>query len=312
MLLIRRFEEKAGQLYGMGKIAGFCHLYIGQEAVSTGTTFALNDDDDIITAYRDHGWGLCRGISANEGMAELFGKATGCSRGKGGSMHFAKAENHFWGGYGIVGGHIPIGGGLAFANKYEQNGRISTCFFGDGAVDQGALHETFNIAQLWKLPAIFVVENNGYSMGTAARRHTVADIVDRADGYGMKSAVINGMDVFSVYEKMKEIADDVRKNSEPWFVEIRTYRYRGHSMSDPQKYRTKEELEEYQKIDPIERLKTYILENDIAKEAALKKIEEKVEQEVLDAVEFADNSDFPKAEELYEDMFVEENPYFHT
>ncbi|HAW79005.1 MAG TPA: pyruvate dehydrogenase (acetyl-transferring) E1 component subunit alpha, partial [Balneola sp.] len=302
MYLQRRFEERAMQQYQKGKFGGFLHLYIGQEAVSTGTTFALNDDDDIITAYRDHGWGLCRGISANEGMAELFGKATGCSRGKGGSMHFAKAENHFWGGYGIVGGHIPIGGGLAFANKYEQNGRISTCFFGDGAVDQGALHETFNIAQLWKLPAIFVVENNGYSMGTAARRHTVADIVDRADGYGMKSAVINGMDVFSVYEKMKEIADDVRKNSEPWFVEIRTYRYRGHSMSDPQKYRTKEELEEYQKIDPIERLKTYILENDIAKEAALKKIEEKVEQEVLDAVEFADNSDFPKAEELYEDM----------
>jgi pyruvate dehydrogenase E1 component alpha subunit len=245
-------------------------------------------------------------------MAELFGKATGCSRGKGGSKHFAKAENHFWGGYGIVGGHIPIGGGLAFANKYEQNGRISTCFFGDGAVDQGALHETFNIAQLWSLPAVFVVENNGYSMGTAAKRHTVAEIVDRAKGYGMKSAVINGMDVFSVYEKMKEIADDVRKNSEPWFVEIRTYRYRGHSMSDPQKYRTKEELEEYQNIDPIERLKSYILENDIATEAALKKIDDKIEQEVLDAIDFADNSDFPKDEELYEDMFVEDEPYFHT
>ncbi len=312
MYLQRRFEERAMQQYQKGKFGGFLHLYIGQEAVSTGTTYALNDDDDIITAYRDHGWGLCRGISANEGMAELFGKATGCSRGKGGSMHFAKAENHFWGGYGIVGGHIPIGGGLAFTNKYEQNGRVATCFFGDGAVDQGALHETFNIAQLWGLPAIFVVENNGYSMGTAAKRHTVAEIVDRAKGYGMKSAVINGMDVFSVYEKMKEIADDVRKNSEPWFVEIRTYRYRGHSMSDPQKYRTKEELEEYQNIDPIARLKTYLLENKIATESALKKIEEKVEQEVLDAVEFADNSDFPKEEELYEDMFVEEDPYFHT
>lgn len=312
MYLQRRFEERAMQQYQKGKFGGFLHLYIGQEAVSTGTTFALNDDDDIITAYRDHGWGLCRGITPNEGMAELFGKGTGSSRGKGGSMHFAKVENHFWGGYGIVGGHIPIGGGLAFANKYEQNGRISTCFFGDGAVDQGALHETFNIAQLWGLPAIFVVENNGYSMGTAAKRHTVAEIVDRADGYGMKSAVINGMDVFSVYEKMKEIAEDVRKNSEPWFVEIRTYRYRGHSMSDPQKYRTKEELDEYQKIDPIERLKTYILDNDIAKEVALEKIEEKVEQVVLDAVEFADNSDFPKEEELYEDMFVEDDPYFHT
>lgn len=312
MYLQRRFEERAMQQYQKGKFGGFLHLYIGQEAVSTGTVFALNDDDDIITAYRDHGWGLCRGISAKEGMAELFGKATGCSRGKGGSMHFAKVDHHFWGGYGIVGGHIPIGGGLAFANKYNQNGRISACFFGDGAVDQGALHETFNIAQLWGLPAIFVVENNGYSMGTAARRHTVAEIVDRAKGYGMKSAVINGMDVFSVYEKMKEIAEDVREHSEPWFVEIRTYRYRGHSMSDPQKYRTKEELEEYQKNDPIERLKSYLLENKVMNEDEIKEIDEKVEQEVLDAVEFADNSDFPKEEELYEDMFEEDNPYFHV
>ncbi len=312
MYLQRRFEERAMQQYQKGKFGGFLHVYIGQEAISTGTVFALNDNDDIITGYRDHGWGLCRGITAAEGMAELFGKGTGSSRGKGGSMHFAKAENHYWGGYGIVGGHIPIAGGLAFANKYQQNDRISTCFFGDGAVDQGALHETFNMAQLWKLPAIFVVENNGYSMGTAARRHTVAEIVDRAKGYGMKSAVINGMDVFSVYEKMKEIADDVRENSTPYFVEIRTYRYRGHSMSDPQKYRTKEELEEYQGYDPIERLKTYILDNKVAKQDDLTEIEEKVEQEILDAIDFADNSEFPKAEELYEDMFEEDNPYFHV
>ncbi|MFN1836106.1 pyruvate dehydrogenase (acetyl-transferring) E1 component subunit alpha [Balneola sp. MJW-20] len=311
MYLQRRFEERAMQQYQKGKFGGFLHLYIGQEAVSTGTVFALNDDDDIITAYRDHGWGLCRGISANEGMAELFGKKTGCSKGKGGSMHFAKTENHFWGGYGIVGGHIPIGGGLAFANKYNDNGRISTCFFGDGAVDQGALHETFNMSQLWKLPVIYVVENNGYSMGTAAKRHTVAEIVDRAKGYGMKSAVVNGMDVFSVYEKMNEIAEDVRKNSEPWFVEIRTYRYRGHSMSDPQKYRTKEELEEYQKIDPIERLKTYLKDNKILSDDEIQEINDKIEQEVLDAVEFADNSDFPDESELYDDMFVEDDPYFH-
>lgn len=312
MYLQRRFEERAMQQYQKGKFGGFLHLYIGQEAISTGTVFALNNDDDIITAYRDHGWGLCRGISANEGMAELFGKATGCSKGKGGSMHFANVDQHFWGGYGIVGGHIPIGGGLAFANKYNDNGRVSTCFFGDGAVDQGALHETLNMCQLWKLPAIFVVENNGYSMGTAARRHTVNEIVDRAKGYGMKSAVINGMDVFSVFEKMKEIADDVRKNSEPWFVEIRTYRYRGHSMSDPQKYRTKEELDEYYKIDPIERLKEYLLENKILKEDEIKNIEDKVEQEVLDAVEFADNSDFPEESALYDDMFIDDEPYFHN
>jgi len=312
MYLQRRFEERAMQQYQKGKFGGFLHLYIGQEAISTGTVFALNDDDDIITAYRDHGWGLCRGITPNEGMAELFGKKTGCSKGKGGSMHFAKTENHFWGGYGIVGGHIPIGGGLAFANKYNQNGRISATFFGDGAVDQGSLHETFNIANLWGLPAIFAVENNGYSMGTAAKRHTVTEIVDRAKAYGMKSKVVNGMDVFSVYETMKEVAEEVRENSEPYFLEIRTYRYRGHSMSDPQKYRTKEELETYQKNDPIERLKSYLLDEKILKEDEVQEIEDKVEQVVLDAVEFADNSDFPDESALYDDMFAEDEPYFHN
>lgn len=311
MFLQRRFEERAMQQYQKGKFGGFLHLYIGQEAISTGTVFAINNDDDIITAYRDHGWGLCRGISAKEGMAELFGKAAGCSKGKGGSMHFAKVDQHFWGGYGIVGGHIPIGGGLAFANKYQENNRVSFCFFGDGAVDQGALHETLNMSQLWKLPAVYVVENNGYSMGTAAHRHTVNDIVDRAKGYGMKSAVINGMDVFSVYEKMKEIVEDVRKHSEPWFVEIRTYRYRGHSMSDPQKYRTKEELDEYQKQDPILLFKKYLIDNKIVKDDELSKIEDKVEQEVLEAVEFADNAEFPEESELYDDMFVDDEPYFH-
>lgn len=312
MYLQRRFEERAMQQYQKGKFGGFLHLYIGQEAVSTGTVFAINNDDDIITGYRDHGWGLVRGISANESMAELFGKATGCSKGKGGSMHFANVEQHFWGGYGIVGGHIPIGAGLAFANKYNDNGRIALAFFGDGAVDQGALHESMNMSQLWKLPVIFAVENNGYSMGTAARRHTVNEIVDRAKGYGMKSAVINGMDVFSVYEKMKEIADDVRKTSEPWFVEIRTYRYRGHSMSDPQKYRTKEELDTYQKSDPVVLLKKYIIDKKVMTEDEFKQLEDKVEQEVLASIEFADNSEFPKDEELYDDMFIDDEPYFHV
>ncbi len=310
MQLQRRFEERAMQMYQKGKFGGFLHLYIGQEAVSTGTVFALNDDDDIITAYRDHGWGLCRGISANEGMAELYGKATGCSKGKGGSMHFAKTENHFWGGYGIVGGHIPIGGGLAFANKYQDNGRIATCFFGDGAVDQGALHETLNMSQLWKLPCVYVVENNGYSMGTAAHRHTVNEIHERSKGYGMKSAVFNGMDVFTVYENMKKIAEEVRKDSMPWFVEIRTYRYRGHSMSDPQKYRTKEELEEYQKTDPIQRLKTYIIDNKVATKKKIEEIEEKIEQSVLDSIDFAEESPFPDDEALFEDMYAGEQ-FFH-
>ena len=310
MYLQRRFEERAMQMYQKGKFGGFLHLYIGQEAVSTGTVHALNDDDDIITAYRDHGWGLVRGVTPREGMAELFGKVTGCSKGKGGSMHFAKVENHFWGGYGIVGGHIPIGGGIAFANKYQQNGRVTTCFFGDGAVDQGALHETLNMAQLWKLPCIFVVENNGYSMGTAARRHTVNEIHERSKGYGMKSAVINGMDVFSVYKEMKAIADDVRKTSEPWFVEIRTYRYRGHSMSDPQKYRTKEELSEYQKIDPVEKMKSYLLENNLMASSDITELEKQVDDAVLDAVAFADESPFPENEALFEDMFAGE-PFFH-
>lgn len=310
MYLQRRFEERAMQMYQKGKFGGFLHLYIGQEAVSTGTAFAMNDDDDIITAYRDHGWGLVRGVSPKEGMAELFGKASGCSKGKGGSMHFAKVENHFWGGYGIVGGHIPIGGGIAFANKYQENDRVTACFFGDGAVDQGALHETLNMSQLWSLPCIYVVENNGYSMGTATRRHTVNEIHERAEGYGMKSAVFNGMDVFTVYENMQKIAEEVRKDSKPWFVEIRTYRYRGHSMSDPQKYRSKEELEEYQKTDPIERLKKYITDKKVAAKKKIEEIEDRVEEEVLEAIEFAEESPFPENDALFEDMYSGE-PHFH-
>jgi len=310
MFLQRRFEERAMQQYQKGKFGGFLHLYIGQEAVSTGTVHALNDDDDIITAYRDHGWGLMRGVSPKAGMSELFGKATGCSKGKGGSMHFANVEEHFWGGYGIVGGHIPIGGGLAFANKYQENDRVTATFFGDGAVDQGALHETLNMSQLWKLPCIYVVENNGYSMGTAVKRHTVNEIHERAEAYGMQSAVFNGMDALTVYENMKNIADEVRKDSMPWFVEIRTYRYRGHSMSDPQKYRTKEELKKYQEIDPIERMKAYLIDEKVAKKKDLEEIEQRIEDEILEAVEFADNADFPEDEALYEDMFAD-TPHFH-
>ena len=310
MYLQRRFEERAMQMYQKGKFGGFLHLYIGQEAISTGTVFALDDEDDIITAYRDHGWGLVRGISAKSGMAELYGKATGCSKGKGGSMHFVNTEQNFWGGHGIVGGHIPLGGGLAFANKYNGNNKISATFFGDGAVDQGVLHETLNMSQLWKLPAIYVVENNGYSMGTSVRRHTVGEIYERAKGYGMKHAVFNGMDAFTVYDNMKKIADDVRETSEPWFVEIRTYRYRGHSMSDPQKYRTKDELEAYQKNDPIERIKKYILEEKILTNDEVDEIIQRVEQEVLDAVDFAEESPFPEPEALYEDMFAG-TPFIH-
>ncbi|MEX2585586.1 MAG: pyruvate dehydrogenase (acetyl-transferring) E1 component subunit alpha [Balneolaceae bacterium] len=307
----RRFEERAMQMYQKGKFGGFLHLYIGQEAISTGSVWAMNDDDDIITAYRDHGWGMVRGVTPEQGMAELYGKSAGCSKGKGGSMHFANVKEHFWGGFGIVGGHIPLGTGIAFSNKYQDSSRVTACYIGDGAVHQGVLHEVMNMAQLWKLPVIYVVENNGYAMGTAAHRHSTGEIVDRADGYGMKKAVINGMDVLTVYEQMKEIVDDVRKHSEPWFVEIRTYRYRGHSMSDPQKYRTKEELQEYQKIDPVARLRSYILKNKVSTEKKLSEIEEKIEKKILDAIEFAENAEAPAPEALYEDMFSEENPVFH-
>ncbi|SHF03114.1 pyruvate dehydrogenase E1 component alpha subunit [Fodinibius roseus] len=312
MYLQRRFEERAMQMYQKGKFGGFLHLYMGQEAISTGTAYALNDDDDIITAYRDHGWGLVRGVSPKAGMAELYGKVTGCSQGKGGSMHFANVKDHFWGGHGIVGGSIPLGGGIALANKYKQNGRVTASFLGDGAVDQGVLHETMNMSQNWNLPCIFAVENNGYAMGTAVHRHSVGELVDRAKGFDMKSAVINGMDVFTVYEKMKEVAEDVREHSNPWFLEIRTYRYRGHSMSDPMKYRTKDELREYEELDPIERIKGYLLDNDIIDEDKVEDIQDSVEDTVMEAIDFAEESDFPDKSHLYKDVFVEDDYPFHT
>lgn len=311
MYLQRRFEERAAQMYQKGKFGGFLHLYIGQEAISSGVNYVLQPDDDIITAYRDHGWGLVRGITAKQGMAELFGKVTGCSRGKGGSMHYFNADQHFWGGHGIVGAHIPVAAGLAFANKYQDNGRIAAGFFGDGAVDQGALHEAFNLAQLWKLPVLFVVENNGYSMGTAVNRHTATDIYKRALAYDMKHAVVNGMDLFSVIDTVQEAVKDIRENSVPWFLEIRTYRYRGHSMSDPGNYRTKEELEEFRNTDPIERLKSYIIDKKLATSKHIDEVMDEVEKEVLEAVEFADESPFPDPSELYEHIFTGEELVIH-
>jgi pyruvate dehydrogenase E1 component alpha subunit len=311
MFLQRRFEERAAQMYQKGKFGGFLHLYIGQEAISSGTNFVLQPDDDIITAYRDHGFGLVRGISAKAGMAELFGKATGCSSGKGGSMHFFNAEQHFWGGHGIVGAHIPVGAGMAFANKYLGNGRVSICFFGDGAVDQGALHEAFNLAQLWKLPVIFVVENNGYSMGTAVQRHTATEIYKRAHAYDMANGIVNGMDLFSIIDKMQEISTYVRENSLPYFLEIRTYRYKGHSMSDPGNYRTKEELDEFRQIDPIERLKTYMLDKKLITQKAMDSIMDEVNQEVMDSIDFAEESPFPEPSELYQHVFSGEGNILH-
>ncbi|MEX2640644.1 MAG: pyruvate dehydrogenase (acetyl-transferring) E1 component subunit alpha [Balneolales bacterium] len=306
----RRFEERAAQMYQKGKFGGFLHLYIGQEALSSGLNYALNDDDDIITAYRDHGMGLARGIPSKAGMAELFGKITGCSNGKGGSMHFFDVKNHFWGGHAIVGAHIPLGAGIAMANKMRDEKKVTVCLFGDGAIDQGSVNESFNLAQLWKLPIIYVIENNGYSMGTAVERHSAGELVDRALPYKMKHDVISGMDLFTVIDKFQEVAEDVRKHSMPWLIEVRTYRYRGHSMSDPGTYRTKEEMQEFKTFDPIERLRTYILEKNIADEKKLEGITDRIEKEILEAVDFAENSDFPADEELYRHIYADDDfPY---
>ncbi len=311
MYLQRRFEERAAQMYQKGKFGGFLHLYIGQEAVSASTVHVLNDDDDIISAYRVHGLALARGTSPNACMAELYGKKTGCSKGKGGSMHFFDVERHFWGGHAIVGAHIPLGAGLAMANKYKKNGRIAICFFGDGAVDQGSLNETFNMAQLWKLPVVFVVENNGYSMGTSVERHSAGQLHKRGEAYGMKNGVANGMDFLSMVESLKDVVEEVRETSEPYFMEVKTYRYRGHSMSDPQNYRTKDELEEFRSFDPIERLKDYILKEKIQTQKEIDEVIEEVDQEVLDAIDFAEKSDAPDDHELFEDIYVQEDFPFH-
>ena len=308
MLLQRRFEERAAQMYGRQKISGFLHLYIGQEAVSTGTVQALRPDDPIITAYRDHGLGLARGMTANECMAELFGKIDGSSRGKGGSMHFFDIEHHFYGGHGIVGGQIPVAVGLGFAAKYKETGNVAVGFFGDGAINQGAFHEAANLASLYEIPVLLVCENNQYGMGTSVERATAQpDLYKQAYAYDMTGAVVNGMDVFEVYHAMQDLAKQAREENKPALVEIRTYRYRGHSMSDPQKYRTKEEMESKKNEDPIIRLKSYLIENDIASNEDLDAVDEEVKQVVLDAVEFAENSPFPPVETMYEDVYVQED-----
>lgn len=313
MLLQRRFEERAAQMYGRQKIAGFLHLYIGQEAVSTGAVWAIRDTDPIITAYRDHGLALARGMGANEGMAELFGKIDGCSRGKGGSMHFFDVPRHFYGGHGIVGGQIPVGVGMGFASKYKEDGGCSLTFFGDGAINQGAFHEAANLAALYDVPALIIVENNAYAMGTSVERSRGdAQLYKQGYPYGMKTAVIDGMDLFEVYGAFKQIADDARGETDgqtkPYFVEVQTYRYRGHSMSDPQKYRTKEEMEAKKNEDPIVRTRLYVLEHDLATDEQLDQIDEDVKAEVMASVEFAEQSPFPDVSTMYEDVFVGDVP----
>jgi len=308
MQLQRKFEEKCGQLYGMQKIKGFCHLYIGQEACSSGSKSALIEGDKYITAYRDHGIPLALGTSPNAIMAELYGKITGASKGKGGSMHIFDKSVGFVGGHGIVGAQIPLGAGLAFAEKYKKTGNVSITYFGDGAVRQGALHETFNMAMTWKLPAIFVVENNGYAMGTSvARTSNVTDLFTIGEAYDMPSEAVDAMDVEAVHEAVARAAARARAGEGPTFLEFRTYRYRGHSMSDPQKYRSKEEVEAYKDRDPIEKVKNTILTHNLMTQAELDEIDAKIKIQVQESVEFAENSPFPDKSEAYKDVYVQED-----
>jgi len=301
MLLIRRFEEKAAEAYALGKIGGFCHLYIGQEAVGVGVSAALEPTDYVIASYREHGQALVRGISARAVMAELFGKSTGCSSGKGGSMHLFDAEKRFMGGHGIVGGHLPLATGLAFAIKYRGGDEVCVCFFGEAAVNIGAFHEALNMASVWKLPVIFLCENNRYGMGTAFERvAAVTDVVEHACSYDMAGEVVNGMDVLDVQAATQRAVQRARKGGHPTLLEVRTYRYMGHSMSDPLHgvYRTKDEVEEQKKKDPIAQLFQRLRQDGAIDQAGYDALETEVQAEVLDAVKFADESPDPAPEEL--------------
>jgi len=311
MQLMRKFEEKTGQLYGQQKIKGFCHLYIGQEACAAGAITALNKDDKWITAYRCHAHPLGLGTPPAAIMAEMFAKATGCSKGKGGSMHIFDKNVNFVGGHGIVGAQIPLGAGLAFAEKYNKTQNLCICYMGDGAVRQGALHETFNMAMTWKLPVIFVIENNGYAMGTSVQRTSnVTDLYTLGEAYDMPSEPVNGMSVEDVHEAVARAAERARAGEGPTLLEFRTYRYKGHSMSDPAKYRTKEELATYRNQDPIEMVRHTLLGNKYAIEADLDAIDAKIKEQVAEAVEFAEKSPYPAPEELYQDVYVQEDyPY---
>lgn len=306
MLAVRRMEEKAAQLYTQQKIRGFLHLYIGQEAVGMGIEAAIRPEDYLITGYREHGNAYLRGIPMREILAELMGKETGCSRGKGGSMHMFSAERRFLGGHGIVGGQIGLGTGVAFAIQYREEDLICATLFGDGAVRQGILHECFNMAMLWKLPVVYVCENNQYAMGTAVSRSSnVTEIYRIACAYDMPSERVDGMDVLAVYSAMQQAAAHARSGKGPYFLEVLTYRYRGHSMSDPAKYRTREEVEKYKERDPLARLQSYLYDHQLASEADIEALEESVATEVAEAVAFAENSPFPPPEALYEEVYVQ-------
>ncbi len=308
MLLMRRFEEKAAELYRSGKIGGFCHLYNGQEAVSTGSIGALTPEDYVITAYRDHGQAISKGVSPNAIMAELLGKATGTTKGKGGSMHIFDRSKNFLGGHAIVGGHIPIAAGIAFALKYQSKKNVCLCYLGDGATNIGTFHESLNLAALWKLPVIYIVENNLYAMGTALDRSSaVADLTKKALAYDMRTADVNGNDVLEVYKAVKAAVDHARQTFEPSFLDIRTYRYRGHSMSDPISghYRTKEEVEEYKTHDPINVFAEILKKEGFINDKYIEDAEQRVKKIVDESVQFAENSPKPSPEQLYTDVYKE-------
>ena len=308
MLLIRRFEEKAGQLYGMGLIGGFCHLYIGQEAVVTGIQAAAQKNDAVITTYRDHAHMIACGMDPKGIMAELTGRTGGFSKGKGGSMHMFSVEKQFFGGHGIVGANVPLGTGMAFAQKYKGTNAITMTYFGDGASNQGQVYESFNMASLWQLPVIFIIENNEYAMGTSTKRHAAdTHLYKRGEAFGIPGVQVNGMDVLEVYEASKKVIEHVRSGKGPYLMEVKTYRYRGHSMSDPAKYRSKEEVEDYKENrDPINQFRKYLEKEGVGSEAVFKKIEDEVKALVNEAAEFAKESPEPDATELWTDILTQE------
>ena len=311
MQLMRKFEERAGQLYGMQKIKGFCHLYIGQEACVAGAVSALTKDDKWITAYRDHAHPLALGTHPNQVMAELFAKETGISKGKGGSMHIFDKEHNFFGGHGIVGGQVPLGAGIAFAEKYNKTKNLCMCYMGDGAVRQGAFHEALNYAMLWKLPVIFVIENNGYAMGTSVKRTSnVTELYTLGEAFDMPAEPVDGMNPEAIHMAVAKAAERARNGEGPTLLEFRTYRYKGHSMSDPAKYRTKEEVEDYKQRDPIEIVRKTILDKKFASEKDLQAINDKIHQQVEESVRFAEESKYPDPSEALKDIYAQQDyPY---
>ncbi|MCB0677072.1 MAG: pyruvate dehydrogenase (acetyl-transferring) E1 component subunit alpha [Saprospiraceae bacterium] len=305
MLRIRRFEERALMMYGQQKIRGFCHVYIGQEAITAGMESALRREDAIVTAYRQHGTAIGRGISTKAAMAELYGKSTGANKGKGGSMHFFSREHRYFGGNGIVGAQIPIGTGIAFAEKYRGTDNLCVTMFGDGAARQGVLHESFNMAMTWQIPVLFICENNHYAMGTSVKRTSnVHDLYKIGLAYDMPSEPVNGMDPAAVYEAVSRAAEHIRAGKGPYYLEIKTYRYKGHSVSDPAKYRTKEEVQEYKDVDPVKIVEMKLIKEFEAEEE-VKKIKELIKNEIEEAVQFAEESEYPDPSELYTDNYVE-------